>query len=140
MLFRNAWGPLSAGQSKCAPLGNLSAPCSLSHIPVCDSVKPAGGPGAHGNIVVIVEVDDIAEVVVLVPAGAAAVAGPLVRPEAVVGCAQMQPLQQWVIAIARAVAVFATGNLKGQLSGSSPWLQIINLAYQLVTLFHRFVW
>ena len=78
-------------------LRESEAQCSLSRIPVCDdSMKPAGEPGAHGNVVVIVEVDDIAEVVVLVPAGAAAVAGPLVRPEAVVGCAQMQPLQQQV--------------------------------------------
>ena len=77
----------------------------MSRIPVCDDLTPAGERGAHSDVVVIVEADDIAEVVVLVPAGAAAMAGPLVRPEAVVGCAEMQPLQQQVITTATAVAI-----------------------------------
>ena len=97
--------PPLGGPVQVHTLRESEAQCSLSRIPVCDDLKPAGERGAHSDVVVIVEADDIAEVVVLVPAGAAAMAGPLVRPEAVVGCAEMQPLQQQVITTATAVAI-----------------------------------
>ena len=101
---------------------------------VCDSMKPAGEPGAHGNVVVIVEVDDIAEVVVLVPAGAAAVAGPLVRPEAVVGCAQMQPLQQQANMTATAMALSATAHLAGKQSMAANTSFSISLCHSSINM------
>ena len=91
-------------------------------------MKPAGERGAHSDVVVIVEVDDIAEVVVLVPAGAAAMAGPLVRPEAIVGCTQMQPLQQQAGITATAMAPSATARLIARLLQSGPWQQILSSA------------
>ena len=74
-------------------------------------LQQAGERGAHSNVIVVVEIDDIAEVVVLVPARAAAMAGPLVCPEAVVSCTQMQLIQQQIVMIATAKALSATLDL-----------------------------
>jgi len=49
--------------------------------------RPEERQHTYSNVIVVVEADGVAEVVVLVPARAAAMAGPLVRPEAVVSCA-----------------------------------------------------
>ena len=57
-----------------------------SEAPICADRK------AYRNVIVVVEADGVGKVVVLVPAGAAAVAGPLVRPEALVGCKDAETL------------------------------------------------
>ena len=89
---------------KQTPSRYFEAHSSSSLISVHEPLGQAGEQGAHGNVIVVVEVDDIAEVVVLVPARAAAMAGPLVRPEAVVSCTQAELLQQQIMMMMKALA------------------------------------